>query len=135
MRFMMLMIPKGYETATPDTVPDVDAVAAMMSYNRELQRAGVLLSLDGLHPPSTGARVSFAGGRPLVANGPFAETSETVGGYWLIEVASKDEAIEWARRCPAGDNEVIEVRQVQAMEDFPAEIQRVAAGFSDMQGH
>ncbi|HLQ84617.1 MAG TPA: YciI family protein, partial [Salinisphaeraceae bacterium] len=130
---MMLMIPKGYESAAADVVPNAADVAVMMRYNRELQDAGVLLSGNGLHPPSTGARVSFAGGRPLVTDGPFAQTTETVGGYWLIDVASRDDAIGWAKRCPAGDNEIIEVRRVQEMADFPADVQAAAAGFADMQ--
>jgi hypothetical protein len=134
MRFMMLMIPKGYETAEPGATPEADAVAAMMEYNRELERAGVLRALDGLHPPSMGARVSFAGGKPKVTDGPFAEVKEVLGGYWMIEVGSREEAIEWATRCPAGENEVIEVRQVQEMSDFPADVQEAAAGFEEMQG-
>jgi len=81
---MMLMIPKGYETAAPGTVPDAGAVAAMMKYNESLQKAGVLLALDGLHPPSMGARVSFPGGRPKVIDGPFTEAKEVLGGYWMI---------------------------------------------------
>src|SRR5262245_445359 len=113
MRFMMLMIPKGYETAAPGTMPDAKAVAAMMKYNESLQKAGVLLALDGLHPPSMGARVSFKGGKPKVTDGPFAEAKEVLGGYWVIDVKSREGAIEWAKRCPATDNEVIEVRQVQ----------------------
>ena len=133
MRFMMLMIPKGYETAAPGTVPDAKAVEAMMKYNEALQKAGVLLALDGLHPPSMGARVSFSGGKPRVTDGPFAETKEVLGGYWMIQVKSREEAIEWAKRCPASDNEVIEIRQVQEMEDFPADVQEAAAGFSEMQ--
>jgi len=133
MRFMMLMIPKGYETAAPGTVPDAKSVAAMMKYNEALQEAGVLLALDGLHPPSMGARVSFAGGKPKVTDGPFTETKEVLGGYWVIQVKSREEAIEWAKRCPASDNEVIEVRQVAEMEDFPADVQEAAAGFSEMQ--
>ena len=112
MRFMMLMIPKGYEKAEPGATPDAKAVAAMMKYNESLQKAGVLIALDGLHPPSTGARVSFSGGKPTVTDGPFTETKETLGGYWMIQVKSKAEAVEWASRCPASDNEVIEVRQV-----------------------
>ena len=100
MRFMMLMIPKGYENAAPGTMPDAKAVAAMMKYNEALQKAGVLLALDGLHPPSMGARVSFAGGKPKVTDGPFAEAKEVLGGYWMIQVKSKEEAIEWAKRCP-----------------------------------
>src|SRR5918992_1407124 len=114
MRFMMLIIPRGYETAPPGTVPtDVKAVDAMMKYNESLQKAGVLLALDGLHPPSAGARVSFAGGVPKVTDGPFTEAKEVLGGYWMIDVKSKEEAIEWAKRCPGGENETIEVRQVQ----------------------
>jgi hypothetical protein len=135
MRFMMLMIPKGYETAAAGTVPDAKAVEAMMKYNESLQKAGVLLALDGLHPPSMGARVSFAGGKPNVTDGPFAEAKEVLGGYWMIDVKSKEEAIEWARRCPASDNEIIEVRQVQEMSDFPPDVQKAAAGLEDMQGH
>src|SRR5688572_7171296 len=113
MRFMMLMIPKGYENAKPGTMPDAKAVEAMMKYNESLQKAGVLLALDGLHPPSMGARVSFSGGKPKVTDGPFTEAKEVLGGYWMIQVKSKEEAIEWATRCPASGNEVIEIRQVQ----------------------
>ncbi len=133
MRFMMLMIPKGYETAKPGTMPDAKAVAAMMKYNEELQKAGVLLALDGLHPPSMGARVSFPGGKPKVTDGPFTEAKEVVGGYWMIQVKSKAEAIEWASRCPASTNEVIEIRQVQEFADFPPDVQREAARFPEMQ--
>lgn len=133
MRFMMLMIPKGYESAAPGTVPeDVAAVEAMMKYNQELQEAGVLLALDGLHPPSMGARVSFEGGTPSVTDGPFAEAKEVVGGYWLIDVKSKAEAIEWAKRCPGSENEVIEIRQVQEVSDFPEDIQAAAGGLEGM---
>jgi len=133
MRFMMLMIPKGYETAKPGTMPDAKAVSAMMKYNAELQKAGVLLALDGLQPPSMGARVSFAGGKPKVTDGPFIETKEVLGGYWMIKVKSKEEAIEWAKRCPASDNETIEVRQVHEMADFPEDVQKAAAGFAELQ--
>src|ERR1700726_3168235 len=113
MRFIMLMIPKGYDKAAPGTMPDAKAVAAMMKYNESLQKAGVLLALDGLHPPSMGARVSFPGGRVKVTDGPFGEVKEVIGGYWMIQVKSKEEAIQWASRCPAGENEITEVRQVQ----------------------
>ncbi|HEV7765204.1 MAG TPA: YciI family protein [Thermoanaerobaculia bacterium] len=132
MRFMMLMIPKGYESADPGTIPDAKGVEKMMKYNRDLQNAGVLIALDGLHPPSMGARVSFAGGRPKVTDGPFSEAKEVLGGYWLIDVKSKEEAIEWAKRCPAGENEIIEVRQVQEFADFPADVQAAAEGFHEM---
>jgi hypothetical protein len=127
MRFMMLMIPKGYETAAPGTLPDAEAIGPMMKYNEELQKAGVLLALDGLHPPSMGARVSFAGGKPKVTDGPFAEAKEVLGGYWMIQVKSKAEAVEWAKRCPAGENEIIEVRQVQEMSEFPEDVQKAGA--------
>ncbi len=132
MRFMMLMIPRGYETAAPGAMPDAKAVAAMMEYNEALQKAGVLLALEGLHPPSMGARVSFSGGKAAVTEGPFPEVKDVLGGFWMIEVGSKAEAIEWASRCPASDNEVIEVRQVQEFADFPADVQDAAAGFSDL---
>jgi hypothetical protein len=132
MRFMMLMIPKGYEKAQPGAMPDAKAVAAMMKYNEALQKAGVLLALDGLHPPSMGARVTFAGGKPKVTDGPFTEAKEVIGGYWMIQVKSKEEAVEWASRCPASDNEVIELRQVMEMSEFPADVQEAAAGFSEL---
>lgn len=118
MRFMMLMIPKGYEKAAPDARPDPAAIAAMGKYNESLQKAGVLLALDGLQPPSAGARVSFAGGKAEVAHGPFPEAKEVVGGYWMIQVKSREEAIAWASRCPASDREVIEIRQVFEAADF-----------------
>lgn len=133
MRFMMLMIPKGYEEAEPGAMPDAEAVAAMMKYNESLQEGGVLLALDGLHPPSMGARVTFSGGRPTVTGGPFAETKEVLGGYWMLQVHSKEEAVEWASRCPASDNEVIEVRQVQEMADFPEDVKAIAAEPPEMQ--
>ena len=132
MRFMMLMIPKGYEAAKPGAMPDAKKVEAMMKYNEALQKAGVLLALDGLHPPSMGARVTFPGGKAKVTDGPFTEAKEVVGGYWMIQVKSKEEAVEWASRCPGSDNEVIEVRQVQEMADFPADIQEAAAGFTEL---
>ena len=132
MRFMMLMIPKGYEKAAPGAMPDAKAIAAMMKYNESLRKAGVLLSLEGLHPPSMGARVSFAGGKPKVTDGPFAEAKEVLGGYWMIQVKSKEEAIEWAQRCPASDNEVIEVRQVQELADFPDDVKKVVAEYPEL---
>jgi hypothetical protein len=134
MRFMMLMIPKGYEKAAPGAMPDAKAVAAMMKYNEDLKKAGVLLALDGLHPPSMGARVAFAGGKPKVIDGPAIEAAECLGGYWMIQVKSKQEAVEWATRCPASGNEVIEIRPVQEFDDFPAEIQKAAAGFPELKG-
>ena len=81
----------------------------MGEYNEKLRGAGVLLALDGLTPPAAGARVSFAGGKATVTDGPFAETKEVFGGYWMIRVNSREEAIDWARRCPAGANDIIVV--------------------------
>ncbi len=134
MRFMMLMIPLGYETVPPDVKLDPERVAAMMKYNQALKDAGVLITLDGLHPPSMGARVSFAGGKPVVTDGPFTEAKEVLGGYWMIDVKSREEAIGWAKRCPATGNEIIEIRQVQELSDFPADVQQAAAGLSELQG-
>lgn len=138
MRFMMLMIPKGYETAPPGTVPgdapgDAERIAAMMKYNEAMQQAGILLACDGLHPPSMGVRVSFPKGKAVVTDGPFPESKEVLGGYWMIRVASRQEAIDWASRCPATENEMIEVRQVQEMEDFPDAVQDIVAPFAEMQ--
>jgi hypothetical protein len=132
MRFMMLMIPLSYETAPADLDPE--RMKAMMKYNEALKDAGVLITLDGLHPPSTGARVSFATGKPVVTDGPFTESKEVLGGYWMIEVASREAAIAWASQCPASGNEIIEIRQVQEIGDFSEELQQVAAGLTEMQG-
>jgi hypothetical protein len=132
MRFMLLMIPKGYEKAAPGAMPDAKAVEAMMKYNESLRKAGVLLALDGLHPPAMGARVTFSGGKPMVTDGPFAETKEVLGGYWMIQVKSKEEAIAWASRCPGSNNEVIEVRQVQEFSDFTPEVQKAAEGYPEL---
>jgi hypothetical protein len=126
MRFMMLMIPNISDEEYAEG-PDAEAVAAMSKYNDELTRAGVLLGLDGLQPPAKGARVGFSAGRATVTDGPFTEAKEMIGGYWLIQAKSKEEAVEWATRCPAADGDVIEVRQVYEMSDFPDEV-RAAAG-------
>jgi hypothetical protein len=134
MRFMMLMIPLGYETAKPDVQLDPERVAAMMKYNEALKDAGILITLDGLHPPSMGARVSFATGKPVVTDGPFTESKEVLGGYWMIDVASREEAIAWAKKCPGTENEIIEIRQVQEMADFSEEVQQAAAGFTELKG-
>jgi len=121
MRFMMLMIPN---ISDEQWMPSVEAVSAMSRYNDELTKAGVLLALDGLQPPSKGVRVSFPGGKARATDGPFAEAKEVIGGYWLIEVKSKDEAVEWAKRCPGNEREVIEVRQVFEIDEFPPEHQK-----------
>lgn len=132
MRFMMIVIPKGYESAAPDAVPSVEAVAKMQEYNQSLQKAGVLLALDGLFPPSTGARVSYADGKATVTDGPFADAKEVIGGYWIIQASSREEAIEWARRAPMSNNEIIEVRRIFEMGDFPEDVQTAAEGYEKL---
>ena len=131
MRFMLLMIPKGYESAVPGAMPDAKAVEAMMKYNESLQQAGILVALEGLHPPAMGARITFNGGSPKVTEGVSSDVKEVLGGYWMIQVNSKEEAIEWASRCPASDNETIEIRQVQEFEDFPEDVQQAATEFTE----
>ncbi|HSQ68346.1 MAG TPA: YciI family protein [Polyangiaceae bacterium] len=123
---MMLVIPKGYAKAEPDFLPSAELVEKMTKYNDSMRKAGVLLALDGLHPQAKASRVSFSGGKPTVTDGPFAEAKEAIGGYWMIQVRSREEAIEWAKRAPMLDGDTIEVRQVQEMSDFPPEIQKVA---------
>jgi hypothetical protein len=122
MRFMMFIYPGLPSEA--DWQPSAEAVAAMTRYNDELRQAGALLALDGLRPPSDGARITFSGGKPVVTDGPFAETKEVIGGYWMIQVASREEAIEWVKRCPAGPDDVIEIRRVHEPEDFGPTVAR-----------
>ena len=125
MRFMMIMFPKGYENAKRGWVPDVTDMEAMRKYNEELGKAGVLLALDGLTPPATmSARVTFKGGKSKVTDGPFPEAKEVVGGYWIIEVKSREEALEWASRIPGKDIEMVEVRRFFDLSDFGAESQK-----------
>jgi hypothetical protein len=120
---MMFMYP---EIEEEDWNPTPETVAAMSRYNEELRKAGMLLSLDGLHPPAEGARVGFdADGKSTVTDGPFTEAKEVVGGYWLIQARSKEEAVEWASRCP-GENCTIEVRRVFEMEEFPDDVREAA---------
>jgi len=120
MRFMVLMIPDVYRRPVPpDFLPPSDAIEKMGRFNEELRKAGVLLALDGLQPPQMAVRVSFAAaGKPKVTDGPFPETKEALGGYWMLQVKSREEAIEWARRCPAAPGDVLEVRQVFDPADF-----------------
>ncbi len=136
MRFMMFMIPPEYQPSAPAQkkaaegfAPPAEAVAEMMKYNEELAKAGVLISLDSLHPMLKGARVTYRDGKTAVTDGPFVETKEVVGGYWMIDVKSKEEAVEWAKRCPAvkvNSGAVIEVRQVFEVSEFPEDVRKVA---------
>lgn len=118
---MMLMIPNIKEE---DWVPKPEPLARMKTFNDELAKAGVLIELNGLHPSSKGARISFSGGKPRVTDGPFTEAKEVIGGFWMIDVNSKEEAIEWARRVPADDGNVIEVRQVFEISEFPEDVKK-----------
>ena len=126
MRFMMMAISAP---AAPGSVPTAEAVAKTMEFNKTLQKTGVLLALDSLMPPLTGARISYADSKPTVTDGPFAETKEVVNGYWIIQVRSREEAIEWAKRAPMSHNEVIEVRQIQELPNFPEEVNKAEEGF------
>lgn len=131
MRFMIFMIPAVYQggkekRVDADFTPPADAVEKMMKFNEELAKAGHLISLDGLQPIEKGARVSFAKGKPSVTDGPFVESKEVLGGYWMTKFSSKEEAIEWVKRIPAADGDTIEIRQVFDAEDFPDDVARAA---------
>jgi hypothetical protein len=118
MRFMMLV--RSTKESESGILADESIFAAMARYNEELAKAGVLLAAEGLHPSSKGARVKFSGSKRTVVDGPFTETKELIAGFWLIEVKSREEAIEWVKRCPgpfAGDSE-IELRQVFGPDDY-----------------
>ncbi|MDB4982093.1 MAG: hypothetical protein JWM82_2845 [Myxococcales bacterium] len=125
MRFLMMMYPS--EKAETGAMPDAKVVEEMMTYNEDLAKAGVLLALDGLHPSSKGARITWdGGGKPVVTDGPFTELEEVVGGYWIIQVKSREEAIEWAKRVPSTDARKLELRQIFDLTDFPADVQKAA---------
>jgi hypothetical protein len=132
MRFMMLMYPGS--KAETGALPEEKAIAQMMKYNEELTQAGVLLALDGLQPTAKGARIRNTGGKRSVSDGPFSEAKEVIGGYWMLQVKSRAEALEWATRCPLADGELVELRQVYEMSDFDPSptldetAQRVEAG-------
>jgi hypothetical protein len=128
MRFMMIMFPKGYENAKPGWAPSLEDIEHMRKYNEELHKAGVLLALDGLTPPSTmSARVTFKNGKSKITDGPFTEAKEVIGGYWVIQVKSREEALEWASRIPGRDIETVEVRRMFEITDFPADVQKKLA--------
>jgi hypothetical protein len=115
MRFMMLV--KASEESETGTMPSAEELAEMGRYNEELVKAGVMLAGEGLHPSSRGARIDFNGEAPTVVDGPFAETKELLAGFWIIQVSSREEAIEWAKRAPFKEG-VLELRQVFEAEDF-----------------
>jgi hypothetical protein len=119
---MMCMIPSVYQ---PDA-PPAEAVARMMTFNEALVQAGALIALDGLHPRSRGARVACVGGQPNVTDGPVIDAKDVISGSWMIQANSTEAAVEWARRCPASDGEVIEVREVRERSDIPPDVQKAA---------
>ena len=114
----VMVIIKADEKSEAGGIPTVEELDEMTKYNEELVRAGVMLAGEGLHPSSKGVRVRFSGGKQTVVDGPFAETKELVAGFWILQVKSLDEAIEWVKRCPV-DNTEIEIRQVAEADDFP----------------
>ena len=120
MRFMMIV--KASKDSEAGKMPSPELIDTMMKYNDELMKAGVLIDLAGLHPSSRGARVKFSQGKRSVIDGPFAETKELIAGYWIIQVKSKEEALEWAKRVPAphgeGEEGEIEIRQLFELDDF-----------------
>lgn len=121
MKFMMLMIPAVYQGGKkldPAFVPDPEMVERMGRFNEEMAKDLKLLDLNGLHPQSTGARVSFSNGKPAITDGPFIEAKEVLGGYWMVEADSKEQVVKWAAKCPAQDGDTIEIRQVFGPEDF-----------------
>ncbi len=120
MRFMILV--KGNEESEGGGLPSREIVEAMSKYNDDLIKAGVLLAADGLHPSSKGARIRSTGGKLTVTDGPFTESKELLAGFWIIQVKSREEALEWAKRAPFGEGEEREVRQVFEASDFPADI-------------
>ena len=120
MRFMMLV--KANKDAEAGVLPSKELVAAMGKFNEAMAKAGVMLAGDGLQPSSKGARVTFSGVKRTVSEGPFPEAKELIAGFWMIQVKSKQEAIEWAKRVPFADGEVVELRQVFETSDFPPEI-------------
>jgi hypothetical protein len=128
MRFMMIMSSKDYENAKPGWVPDFKDCETMGKYNEELAKAGVLLAIDGLTPPSTmSARVTFKNGKATVTDGPFTEAKEVIGGFWMIQVNSREEALEWASRIPGQDDLRVEVRRMLEITDFPADVREKLA--------
>ena len=128
MRFMMLLPcpPEPLEKLT--AAPNKEIVTAMRKYSEEMTRAGVMLAAEGLHATSRGFRIKVSGGKKIVTDGPFTETKEVIAGFWLIQVKSKEEALEWAKRCPLPENGLIEIRQVFENADFPPELQKIKAG-------
>ena len=136
MKYMMMMFGDAegmLAESDPGWVRDM--IAFMTDFDGELRKSGELLFDEGLAFPNTAKTVSLDnGGQVVVSDGPFAEAKEVLGGYWMIDVKSREEAIAWASRCPASENEIIEIRQVQEMADFSEEVREAAAGLAEMRG-
>jgi hypothetical protein len=120
MRFMVIV--KASEESEAGVLPDEKILAEMGKYNEELVKAGVMLAAEGLHASSKGARVRFEGGKRTVTDGPFSETKELIAGFWLWQVKSKEEAVEWLKRAPFDGGTEVELRQVFEVEDFGANL-------------
>ena len=126
MKFLMLMIPHGYQPGTPPAerigdggkTPKLEDLEKMGKFNDELAKAAKMIDIDGLRPPSDGARITFADGKPTVTDGPFSESKEVIGGYWIFEIGSREEALEWAKRVPAEPGDVIELRPIWELSDL-----------------
>ena len=126
MRFMMLL-PAPAQALEKFAVPSPDIVLPMRKFNQDMAKAGVLLAAEGLHPTSKGTRLRASGGKPVITDGPFAEAKEVIAGFWIIQVKSKEQAVEWAKRCPLPENGLIEIRQVFEDRDFPPDLQKKSA--------
>ena len=133
MRFMVIV--KANKDSEAGLMPSTELLTAMGKFNEELVKAGMMEAGEGLHPSSKGARIKYSGKERTVTPGPFSATGDLVAGFWLIQVKSREEAIAWARKCPASENEIIEIRQVQEMADFSDEVREAAAGFTELQGN
>jgi hypothetical protein len=131
MRFLVMVMLTGDEKDRYETgyMGEPEMYAEMGKYNEELVKAGVMKAGDGLHPTSQGARIEFGGGSPTVTDGPFAESKELLGGYWIFETASRQEAVDWARRAPMQKGDVLVLRRIMEMDEFTPE-QQQAGGFA-----
>lgn len=126
MRYLMFMIPAAHGMDATADLPSVEMIDTMMKYNAQLADAGILESLNGLHPPSLGVRLTFGGESPQVGG---VDPEGAVGGYWILNVETHEAAVEWARRCPAQPGDILELRRIQEIEDFPNDVQDVLGGY------
>jgi len=132
MRVLLLMIPKGYDLATRSTMADNVALESMMKYNDLLYKAGILLSFNALHPPISGVRIKYQGGKQIIQHSPYEGVNETLGIYWMLKVKSMDKAVEWALLCPLQEGDVIEVRRIHQTDEFSEEARAIFAKYPDV---